>query len=466
MRTLSRPRLGDAKPERWNPWRPLATIDRPGWRRFFLALFGLSFSFFLALLSGALNISGNQAFGHLCAALSLILAGIVAVKTVPYLARRTALERWMMKIEYEFTAEGAIYLVVIAVIIVAALNTGNNLLFIILASLLAGILVSGILSKIVLSELELDFALPEHLFARQPMISRLTLHNRKWFLPSFSVTVAARDPARKKGSRAAAPVGPRTQILDEPVYLPYLPRRSSVTQHVELTFPRRGRYSQEGFRVSTKFPFGFMKKTREVPARQEILVLPSVRPTEQFTRILPLVSGEVESYFKGHGHDLYSIRDYQESDTVRHVDWKASARARQLKVREFTREDDRRVVLVFDARTLMANEQTLAQFEKAVDLGACLAWHFAEMGTQLEFRTNDFETAMGSARDVAYQALESLALVEPKVVREPGKALTPSWSTPAFTHANTFQIIISCLPRGSAMVAAGSASHVVYMDSL
>jgi len=464
MRAISSSHFGDRKRERWNPWHPLATVDRPAWRRFFLALFGLSFSFFLALLSAALNLSGSQALGHLCAALSLVLAGIVAVKLVPFLARRTALERWMMKIEYEFTAEGAVYLVLVAVIIVAALNTGNNLLFIILASLLAGILVSGILSKIVLSELELDFALPEHLFAGQPMISRLTLRNLKFFLPSFSVTVAARDPAQRK--RAVVESASRTQILDEPVYLPYIPRRCAVTQHVELTFPRRGRYSQEGFRVSTKFPFGFMKKTREVPAQQEILVLPSVRTTEQFSRILPLVSGEVESYFRGHGHDLYSIRDYQESDTVRHVDWKASARAQQLKVREFTREDDRRVVLVFDARTHAANQRTLAQFEKAVDLGACLAWHFAEGGIQMEFRTNDFETAMGPARDVVYPALESLALVEPKVVREAGKALTPAWETPASTHADAFQIIISCLPQGSVTTAAASASHVVNMDTL
>jgi uncharacterized protein (DUF58 family) len=465
MRTLSQPSSGSTLRDLWTLGRnSLAAMDRPAWRRFFFALFGLGFSFFLALLSAAFNQSGQHSLGATCAALSLIFTGIIAVKVVPYLARRTALERWMIRIEYEFTREGAVYLMVIAVIVVAALNTGNNLLFIILASLLAGILVSGILSKIVLSDLELEFVLPDHLFAGQPMISRLTLQNLKWFLPSFSVTVAARDPGQKKHKKAST-AAPR-QILDEPVYLPYLPKRASVTQHVELTFPRRGRYSQEGFRVSTKFPFGFMKKTREVPTHQEILVLPSVHATEEFARILPLVSGEVESHLKGHGHDLYAIRDYQESDTARHVDWKASARAQQLKVREFTREDDRRMVLVFDARTPALSEKALAQFEKAIDLCACLAWHFAEMGTQLEFRSNDFETAMGAARDVVYRALEWLALAEPQVVREAGKALTPTWETPASTHANAFQIIISGLPRGSVTTAAGSASHVVYMDSL
>ena len=121
--------------------------DWPAWRRFFLALFALGLSFFLALYSATLNETGRHGLGATCAALSLILAGIVAVKVVPYLARRTALERWMVKIGYEFTREGMVYLIIIAVIVVSALNTGNNLLFIILASLLAGILVSGILEN-------------------------------------------------------------------------------------------------------------------------------------------------------------------------------------------------------------------------------------------------------------------------------------------------------------------------------
>lgn len=465
MRSLSQPNSGNVFRDFWALSRTwLAGFDRAAWIRFFLALFTLTFSFFLALLSGALNQAGHHALGPACAALSLLLAGIIAVKVVPFLARRTALERWVMKIEYEFTREGAVYLMVIAIIIVAALNTGNNLLFIILASLLAGILVSGILSKIVLSELELEFVLPDHLFACQPVISRLTLRNLKWFFPSFSVTVAARDRAQKKESKTGVDL--RRQILDDPVYLPYLPRRSSVTQHVELTFPHRGRYTQEGFRVSTKFPFGFMKKTREVSARQEILVLPGIEPTEEFAHILPLVSGEVESYFKGHGHDLYGIRDYQESDTSRHLDWKASARAQQLKVREFTREDDRRVVLVFDARLPKVNENTPSRFEKAVNLCACLAWHFCEVETQMQFITNGFETAMASARDVVYPALESLALIEPRVERVSNDSSEISPLIRTSVRTNGFHIIISCQPRGSLSVLPLGPSHTVYMDSL
>jgi uncharacterized protein (DUF58 family) len=463
MPAISQPTTGGVMRDLWLLARyRIVHIDKPAWRRFFLALFALSFAFFLALYSTALRETGRLREAFWAAAISLVLAGIVSVKVVPYLARRTALERWMMKIEFEFTREGAIYLMLIALISVAALNTGNNLLFIILASLLAGILVSGILSKIVLTELELEFVLPDHIFAQQPMISRVTLNNLKWFFPSFSVTVSAREPDKKK--RRAVVVEKPRRILEEAVYVPYVPRRSAVTQHVELSFPCRGRYTQEGFRVSTKFPFGFLRKSHVVPLRQEILVLPNVQPTEEFYEILPLISGEVESFYKGRGQDLYAIRDFQEGDTSRHVDWKASAKAQQLKVREFTREDERRVVLVFDAQLPKGDEKSLERFEKAVAFCACLAWHFHEIDAQLQFASDGFETPMTGAGEIIYPVLEHLALVEPKVGPSPqGADNLLTWVSSA---ARGFNIILTSQPRGSIPTSLWTSSYLIFMDSL
>ncbi len=489
----------------WLDMRMLAreqirNVDGPAWRRFFLALFGLTLSFFLALYATALRESGRYELAAVTAALSLLLAGIVAIRAVPYLARRTALERWMLKIEYELTREGVIYLTIIAVIAVAALNTGNNLLFVMLACLLAGILVSGILSKIVLSDVELEFTLPEHLFAQQPTLSRVTIQNWKWLLPSFSITVSAWGALKTKpqavnaklsgiGARAsgfgtpkaqrpAVKVKPLARILDEPVYVPYIPRRSSVTQHLELTFPRRGRYTQEGLRISTRFPFAFVRKARQVPARQEILVLPNVQPTEEFYEILPLLSGELESFYKGRGHDLYAIRDYQESDPARHVDWKATAKAQQLKVREFTREDERRVVLVFDARLPRTDEKTRASFEKAVTLGACLAWHFYEIDAQMQLVSQNLEIPMALAGEIIYRVLEALAVVQPTIgqptfgqprIGEPQfgtSAAADNLLTRIASDGRTFNIILTSQPRGSIPTSLWGCSYIIFMNSL
>lgn len=436
-------------------------IDRVGWRRFFLALLGLGLAFFLALYSTALREAGHVAGAMTAASLSLLLAAAVAVKTVPYLAKRTALERWMIKVEYEFTREGLVYFLIVVVIAIAALNTGNNLLFIVLANLLSAILLSGILSAIVLSQLELDFALPEHVFAEQPLISRLSVQNLKWVFPSFSLTLSACDPLKGKRKRLSPP--PSRQILDAPVYVPYIPHRSSVTQHVELTFPRRGRYTQDGFRVSTKFPFGLLRKAHEVQSKQEILVLPNVQPTEEFYEILPLIGGEIESFLKGRGHDLYAIRDYQESDSARFVDWKATAKAQQLKVREFTREDERRLVLVFDASLPIADEKALAQFEKGVNFCACLAWHFYEIDAQMQFIADGFETPMSPAGEVIYPVLEKLALVEPQA----GSHVTiDNLQAHLASTERGFHIVITSRPRGSIPTNLWGNSYLVFMDSL
>jgi len=461
MPAFSQPTTGRVTRDLWALARyRLTHVDLPAWRRFFLALFALGFSFFLAVYSAALRDSGRLRASFWCAVFALVMAGIIAVKVVPYLARRTALERWMIKIEFEFTREGAIYLLLIGLIAIAALNTGNNLLFLILASLLAGILVSGILSHLVLTELELEFVLPDHIFAQQPMISRVTLTNQKWFFPSFSVTVGTKEENKKAPIVAT---GKLRRILNEPVYVPYVPRRASVTQHVEMRFPRRGRYAQEGFRVSTKFPFGFLRKSRTVSLRREILVLPSVQPTEEFYEILPLISGEVESFFKGRGHDLYAIRDFQEGDTARHVDWKASAKAQQLKVREFTREDERRVVLVFDAQIPKTDEKSLEQFEKGVNFCACLAWHFYEINAQLQFVCDGLETTMTSASEIIYPTLESLALVEPKA--GPADPRDNPLARVA-AAARGFNIIVTSKPRGSIPTHLWGTSYLVFTDSL
>jgi uncharacterized protein (DUF58 family) len=460
MKSLPTPATGNTWGDmRHRARRQWAQADHPGWRRFLQGVAGLGMAFCLALYSTALTEAGRVGAAVWAAGASLLLTAIVAVKVVPYLARRTALERWLVKIKYEFTREGVVYLVIIGLISIAALNTGNNLLFLILASLLGAILVSGILSQITLSQLELDFVLPDHVFAEQPMVSRLTASNLKWVFPSFSITVSAQDAERKRRKHSLAARAP--QILDAPVYVPYIPHRSSVTQHVEITFPRRGRYTQEGFRVSSKFPFGFVRKSHEIPTKQEILVLPNVQPTEEFYEILPMIGGEIESLFKGRGNDLYAIRDYQEGDSARHVDWKASAKSQVVKVREFTREDERRLMLVFDARLPHAEPTLLAKFEKAVTFCACLAWHFYEIDAHVQFLTDGFVTAMAPSREIIYPTLEALALIEPLI----GASL-PSVVTAIASAPRTFNIIITAQPHGSIPTSLWSSSYMVFMDSL
>jgi len=405
---------------------------------------------------------------------AFVLAIYVAVKYVPAMARTTPLRWLFFELDYQFTREGAIYSIATVVIALAALNTGNNLLFIIVASLLAGILMSGVLSRIVLTGVELKLDLPDHVFARQPVLASLSLENRKLTLPSFSLTVSGeatggtpvpQEQEKKKKAKSGTGVSPvfaATRILREPVYFPYIPRNRHATQPVELLFARRGRYAQKGFQVTSRFPFGFLIKTRQVEAANELVVYPPVEPTEEFYEILPLISGELESFYRGRGHDLYSIRDYQSSDSARVVDWKATAKAQALKVREFTREDERRVELVFDS-FLPAGTDTperLERFERAVSFCACLAWHFYEIDSEMKFRARDRETPVAPAGEIIYDVLHYLALVEP--ARESDGLFLQELAA----ETGTFKVILTAQPRGSIPTELWTSAYFVFLDSL
>src|SRR5713226_6250151 len=260
--------MADSIVARW--WRGL---DRPGWHSFAIAMAALALALLLALYSGAAAETGRLWLAGAAALAALGLAGWVAVTIVPMLARRTPLRWFAYQIDYKLTREGLVYLAGVFVVALAALNTGNNLLFMILASLLAGIIISGVVSRMVLTGVELSLELPEHIFAGQPILATAELRNEKQSLPSFSLLMIG-EQKQKKGRLAKAPA----QILTRSVYFPYIPRRGRVAQSVELVFPRRGVYRQEAFGIRTRFPFGFLQKTRRVDAGLELVVYPEVSP--------------------------------------------------------------------------------------------------------------------------------------------------------------------------------------------
>jgi uncharacterized protein (DUF58 family) len=439
--------------------------DWTGARNFFLSIFYLSIAMVLALNGAAAFESGRTRLAAFYHTLALGISFYVSVRLVPAMARGTPLKWLFYQVDYKLTKEGVVYLTATFIIILAALNTGNNLLFLVLASLMAGILVSGIVSRVVLTGVKLTLDLPDHVFARQPVLASLTLENLKLTLPSFSLLVSGEMPAggaEKKSKKKAQAVVDDRRVLRRPVYFPYIPRTKHATQQVELEFPRRGRYRQDVFQVSSKFPFGFLLKTRQLAAPSQLVVYPPVQPTEEFYEILPLISGEMESYYRGRGHDLYSIRDYQPGDTARSLDWKATAKAQRLKVREFTREDERRVELVFDPHLPpeSANPETHELFERAVSFCACLAWHFYEIDSQMKFRIPDWDTPVAAAGDLIYDILFHLALIEPRFEGD-GRFLESLRE-----ESGTFKVVLTARARGSIPTNLWTSSYFVFFQSL
>jgi uncharacterized protein (DUF58 family) len=431
--------------------------DRPGVRAFFLSMAALSVAFVLALYSGGAARLGNLALASASAMAALVIAGWVGLTLVPVLARRTPL-RWIgYRMEYHLPREGWIYLAAIILVALAAINTGNNLLFLILACLIASILMSGILSSVTLAGVEMRLELPEHIFAGQTVLGTVELKNDKQTLPSFSLRVEGVKP---KGAASA-----ETALLATPVYFPYLPRHDAAKQSVPLQFPRRGLYRQDAFRIVTRFPFGFLQKARRLDLKSEAMVYPSVEATPEFLDVLPGIQGAIESLSKGRGQDLYALRDYLPTDSARHVHWKASARLGSLMVREFAREDDCRVLLVFDPHSVAAMPGAIGaakeQFEQAVRLCATIVWSFHERGALMQFRSVNAEVPLAPAAENIFVILRHLALVEP---------ISPDRRQPLLSDLaadpESFKIIVTSQERGSIPVEVWNSSYVVFAAEL
>jgi uncharacterized protein (DUF58 family) len=417
-------------------WQWLRSTSAEVWAKFLFALVGLGLAFGAALFSTATGEAGHLWVSVILASAALLTAAFVGLVTVPYLARRVAVERLRQSLHYEVTRAGVIYVLVTLVIGIAALNTGNNLLYIVVAAMLAAILVSGIVSAMVLRGLELDVRLPEHVFAGRSVQGRIVLRNSRWALPSFSIRVVPthRQKKRRKHwqwepttfvfplNRApenqwlrlrdwrvrrveVAPGAPG--IFEGIVYFPYLPAKAELAADLQLHFDRRGCYRESGFGVATRFPFAFLTKTRQVALQREVLVYPPIEPSNELIEILPLVRGEWESFMRGQGSDLYLIREYMPEDSGRHVDWKATAKSGSLKVREFTREDDRKICIVFDnpAAGLLSE----AAYERGVNLAASLAWHYSSQNAEVSF----FAPGLGRSLDL-HKFLAYLGVVQPE----------------------------------------------------
>jgi uncharacterized protein DUF58 len=182
---------------------------------------------------------------------------------------------------------------------------------------------------------------------------------------------------------------------------------------------------------------------------------------------LPLVRGEWESFVRGNGADLYRIREYMPEDSARHVDWKATAKSGSLKVREFAREDERRLCIVFDnPEPGLISERA---YEKAVDLAASLAWHFSTQEAEVSFLV----LGHGRTRDL-HDFLAWLAVIQPGLVlgtiaRKPAKegaASSPSSGGDALRDlgllgSDDFNIVITGRARGSLPAGLSNGSYVV-----
>jgi uncharacterized protein (DUF58 family) len=282
---------------------------------------------------------------------------------------------------------------------VAAVNTGNNLLYLLSSMLLALVVVSGILSEAVIRRLRLAPALPEEIHAGEPALIGATVRSLKRWVPSYSITLEVHEAGG--GSRRY-------------IYLPRIPAGDSRLVTWPMTLPRRGRHRLGGVRVTTRFPFGIFLKAGQVTLREEVLVYPALVPMSP-QRLRELGgSGAAPTRRRGRGTDLHNLRDYRAGDDPRLIHWKSSAKTGALTVRELEAET------TLDTRILLVGGGAPAAIEAGLAEAASLSVHLLRAGAQVELAGAGVHVPLGRGPSQRRAILTALALWEP------GESLAPT----------------------------------------
>jgi uncharacterized protein (DUF58 family) len=397
--------------------------------------------------------------------LSLILAGLIIVLIVPPLARSARFEVARLDLPIEITTGGGIFLIMVAIVAFAAWNTGNNLLFLVFSLLVSTLFVGWMSARASLRDLVVSARFPDHIYAGESAPVIVTLRNTKRLLPALSTLVEARGPAETNEKKKRRGVFLKRTLA----YFAYVPHSAAAEQRVEQLFPSRGHVLINGFELSTRFPFGFLRRRRRLRARNvDLVVYPKPLPIGDELHLLPMSGGRVAAMRRGAGHDLFSLRDYQPQDDLRHIDWKATARARRLTVREFTSEDERRVTVVLDTRQMADNGQGkfTERFERGVTLAASLVKHFIDERAEVRLLLGAEKEGYGSGIEHLHDCLRRLAVVAPKedatdIVSQIAD-LDAATSLSASMEGN-YSILVTFAAPGSTPARVWRSAHVIYI---
>ncbi len=242
------------------------------------------------------------------------------------MSRRPEWRSWRRTLKV--TRVGRTYLVITVGVGLGALNTGNNLLYLVLGFLLAIIVLSGVLSERVIADLKVRRILPEGAFAQEPFALR------------YEVT-------RKQGRAFAVRISEAGGVLAGWAWVPTVLAGQPVVARADMVAPRRGPLRLGEVQISTLFPFGLFEKTRTFPIDETLLVW----PRRGFTCEPPDAdhghqTGELgnQRHRDGSG-DVQGLRELGDLEDARGVHWKKSATAGKLLKVEREREDRKQYTL-------------------------------------------------------------------------------------------------------------------------
>ncbi|MCA9595263.1 MAG: DUF58 domain-containing protein [Myxococcales bacterium] len=299
----------------------------------------------------------------------------------------------------KLTREGKYFIGITFGVGFAAINTGNNLLYLLLGMLLSLIVVSGVMSELSLRHLTVARRLPPRAQVGRPHLVEIEVYNHKKRVPSYAIEI--------EDLRAGQPADKRC------FFLKISPRSAQVAAY-RRTPARRGRDRHIGFRVATRFPFGLFEKSRELSADGDLIIYPAVDPV----RLPPDAPGRRlggdGAIGRGNGDEILGVRPMRDGDDPRDIYWRKSTLAHQMVLRERAREMRRDVEYVIDPvhpNAAPDNDWT-ERFERRIRDVASRAVAHLKRGDAVALRTTTGERVRANTTVGADPILRFLALLE------------------------------------------------------
>ncbi len=284
-----------------------------------------------------------------------------------------------------------------AIVAIAATNTGNNALYMVVASILGLFCASWVVTRVNGSALDLRLRPIGELFAKIPGTVELELTSGARWFPRLQLQVQV------AGLRPTAV--PRLGRRGEP--------EAVFRARSDLVFDRRGLRPPPPLRVSSLFPLGFYRASRHYGSGEALLVYPEVfdRPAIHFRQ--PGELGDDSTRRAGWGHDVHSLRGFRPGDDPRSIHWKQTARAGELIYKGREAEESRRLSIVVDNRAgELETPIRRRRFERMVSEAATAALDYLDRGFEVELVTSDRHLRFAAGPGQRHQLLECLALLE------------------------------------------------------
>jgi uncharacterized protein (DUF58 family) len=227
---------------------------------------------------------------------------------------------------------------------------------------------------------------------RALVVSRETAASVRLGEPTTSVLTLTNGGRRRLRGvvRDAWPPSAGASLDRHRLSLPGGERRRVTTQ---LRPTRRGDRLADRVTVRSLGPLGVAGRQRSLEAPGRLRVLPPFTSRRHLpSRLARLreIDGRSATNIRGQGTEFDSLRDYVEGDDVRSIDWRATARRRQVVVRTWRPERDRHVLLVLDtSRTSAARVGDAPRLDAAMEAALLLAALASRAGDRVDLLALD-----------------------------------------------------------------------------